>query len=76
MALRRLSSLPRAVTQTAPLLSCANCSSTIFEREAKAAGWRYWSDGVDLHLICAACAARWFSADAPASTPLPSESDK
>ena len=49
-------------------LACANCSTTILERDAEAAGWRYWSDGVgELHLFCAACAEREFSPDAPAS---------
>jgi len=38
-------------------LTCANCSTTILERDAEAAGWRYWSDGVGaLHLPCEACA--------------------
>ena len=46
----------------------SNCSSPILESETEAAGWRYWSDGFDLHPFCAACHARKFSPDAPAST--------
>jgi hypothetical protein len=38
------------------------------EADAKDAGWRYWSDGLDLHLICAVCAHREFRLNAPAST--------
>jgi hypothetical protein len=34
---------------------------TIREDYAEVASWRYWSDGVgELHLFCAACAAREF----------------
>ncbi len=50
-------------------LTCANCSTTILERDAGAAGWRYWSDGVgELLPFCDVCSAREFAADAPAST--------
>ena len=37
------------------LLVCANCSRPVREGEAEALGWRHWSDGLDLHLICALC---------------------
>ncbi len=57
-------------------LTCANCSTTIAERDAEAAGWRYWADGFDLHLFCAAHHAREFAPDAPASSPLPDEPDE
>ena len=50
------------------ILSCVECERSICESEAKAAGWFYWSVGVDLHLVCALCAAREFAADAPASS--------
>jgi hypothetical protein len=56
-----------SVTQTNIILSCVECQRSIRESEAKRAGWFYWSDAVDLHLICALCAAREFAADAPAS---------
>jgi len=48
-------------------LTCANCSTTIPERDAEAAGWRYWSDGVgELLPFCPVCAEREFASDAPA----------
>ncbi len=48
-------------------LTCANCATTIPERDAELAGWRYWSDGVgELHPFCPVC-AKEFRADAPAS---------
>jgi hypothetical protein len=53
--------------QTDKILSCVECERSIRESEAKAAGWFYWSDGEDLHLVCALCAAREFAPDAPAS---------
>jgi hypothetical protein len=56
------------VTHTEKTLECVECRRTIRDGQAKAAGWFYWSDGEDLHLVCALCAAREFSADAPAST--------
>ncbi len=50
-------------------LTCASCSTTILERDAGAAGWRYWSDGVgELLPFCDVCSAREFAADAPTST--------
>jgi hypothetical protein len=55
------------VAQTEKLIECANCGRPVHKAEAKAAGWRYWSDGIDLHLICALCAHREFRHDAPAS---------
>ena len=65
----RLSSYPLAVAQPERMLSCSNCSNTVADREAKDAGWRYWSDGVgELLPFCPICAVREFSADAPAST--------
>ena len=36
--------------------SVPNCSRPVREADAEELGWRYWSDGVDLHLICALCA--------------------
>jgi hypothetical protein len=54
--------------QVTDAMTCANCSGTIEEAEAKEAGWRYWPDGSDLHLIYALCAHREFHPDAPAST--------
>ena len=54
--------------QTDIVITCANCGRPVREAEAKEAGWRYWSDGIDLHLICALCAHREFHPDAPAST--------
>ena len=62
----------RRMPQTEPLLECANCSRPVRERDAESLGWRYWSDDVDLHLICALCAHREFRLEAPESTaPLP-----
>ncbi|HXH89413.1 MAG TPA: hypothetical protein VNI55_12505 [Gaiellaceae bacterium] len=50
-------------------LTCANCASTILQREAEEAGWRFYSDGVgELSPFCEVCSAREFAADAPAST--------
>ncbi len=49
-------------------LTCANCSTTIHEREPEH-GWRFYSDGVgELLPFCEVCSAREFAADAPAST--------
>ncbi len=48
-------------------LTCANCSTTVPELDAEAAGWRYWSDGVgELLPFCPVCAEREFAPDAPA----------
>jgi hypothetical protein len=58
----------RHVTQTDIIIMCANCSRPVREADAEQAGWRYWSDGLDLHLICSLCAHREFRPDAPAST--------
>jgi hypothetical protein len=52
------------VTQTDPLVECANCRRPVRETDAEALGWRFWSDGIDLHLICALCAYREFRPDA------------
>ena len=57
------------MTQTEVLITCANCGRPCREADAKEAGWRYWSDGIDLHLICALCAYREFRPDVPASLP-------
>jgi hypothetical protein len=59
------------VTQTEKILYCVECQRSIRPNEAKAAGWFYWSDGEDLHLVCALCAAREVAVDAPASTQRP-----
>ena len=56
------------VTQTDIVITCANCGRPGREADPKEAGWRCWSDGIDLHLICALCAYREFRPDAPAST--------
>jgi hypothetical protein len=53
------------MTQTEPLIHCANCARPVREDDAKDLGWRYWSDGRDLHPICPLCAAREFGPDAP-----------
>jgi hypothetical protein len=55
------------VTQTEKLIARANCDRPVREREAEDLGWRYWSDGRNLHLICPLCAHREFAPDAPAS---------
>ncbi len=49
-------------------LVCVNCEQKVREADAKDTGWRYWSDGNDLHLTCPLCAAREFAPDAAAST--------
>jgi hypothetical protein len=50
-------------------LICANCASTILQREAEEAGWQFYSDGVgELMPFCPDCIEREFRADAPAST--------
>jgi predicted Fe-S protein YdhL (DUF1289 family) len=54
--------------QTEKTVACGGCRRTLREGEEKAAGWFYWSDGGDLHLVCSLCAAREVSADAPASS--------
>jgi len=46
-------------------LTCATCSSTILQREAEEAGWRFYSDGVgELMPFCPDCIEREFRADA------------
>ena len=57
------------MTQTEVMITCANCGRPCREADAKEAGWRYWSDGIDLHLICALFAYREFRPDVPASLP-------
>ena len=38
---------------------CSGCGETIYEDEAQAARWGYWSDGVgDLYPYCIECASR------------------
>jgi hypothetical protein len=39
------------VTHTDIVIECANCGRSVRDSDAKDAGWRYWSDGIDLHLI-------------------------
>ena len=39
----------RFMPQTDKLITCANCARPVREGDAKDAGWRYWSDGIDLH---------------------------
>ena len=56
------------VTQTNILIECAKCGRVGREADAKRAGWRDWSDGTTLHLICALCAYRRFRPDVPAPT--------
>jgi hypothetical protein len=48
-------------------VTCSNCGRHVREPEAESLGWRYWSDGKELHLICPLCAHREFRPDAPAS---------
>jgi DNA-directed RNA polymerase subunit RPC12/RpoP len=55
------------MAHTQKLVECANCGRPVREADAEDLGWRYWSDGKDLHLICAHCAYREFQVDAPAS---------
>ena len=62
---RRATRTLLSVTQTEPLIVCAKCGRPCREAETKEAGWRNWSDGTDLHLICALCAHREFRPDAP-----------
>lgn len=64
---RRPSRILVTMPQSDKTLSCGGCERVIRESEAKSAGWFYWSDGVDLHLVCSLCAAREFAPDAPAS---------
>jgi hypothetical protein len=59
------------MTQTDKLIACANCARPVREDDAETLGWRYWSDGLDLHLICPLCARREFAVDAPAGTDSP-----
>jgi len=49
------------------LVICTECGQRVLEEAAEAAGWRYWSDGIDLHPFCAPCGAREFSPDAASS---------
>ncbi len=40
-------------------LTCANCSTTILDRDAEGAHWRFYSDGVgELMPFCSDCGAR------------------
>ncbi len=37
-------------------LICANCATTLLERDAEAAGWRFYSDGIgELLPFCPDC---------------------
>ncbi len=57
---------------TVDLLTCSNCPATILEADAKAAGWRFWSDGAgELLPFCQKCAVREFASDAPSSLEVP-----
>jgi len=40
------------MTQIEKLIACANCARPAREKEAEDLGWRYWSDGRHLNLIC------------------------
>jgi hypothetical protein len=51
---------------TERLVECASCRRPVREADADELGWRYWSDGRGLHLICALCAHRGLRPDAPA----------
>lgn len=41
-------------------VTCSECGQTIYEDEAQATRWGYWSDGVggDLYPFCIECATR------------------
>jgi hypothetical protein len=53
-------------------VTCSGCGQTIYEDEAQAARWGYWSDGVgDLYAYCIECPTREFAPDAPASGLVP-----
>ena len=56
------------VAQTQKLIECTNCGRPVREADAEELGWRYWSDGLDLHLICSLCALREFRPDVPTTT--------
>jgi hypothetical protein len=55
------------MTQTEKTLARVECWRTIREGQAKAAGWFFWGDGENMHLVCS-LSPREFSADAPASS--------
>jgi hypothetical protein len=55
------------MAQSNKILSCVECERSIRATEAKDAGWFYWPDGEDVHLVCALCAGREFASDAPAA---------
>jgi hypothetical protein len=56
------------MTQTEPLIACANCDRPVREADAEALGWRFYSDGVgELHPCCGLCIRQEFAADAPLS---------
>lgn len=43
-------------------VTCSQCGETIYEDEAQAARWGYWSDGVgELYPFCIECATREFA---------------
>jgi len=44
------------VTQTEKLAECAKCSRPVRAADAEELGWRCWSDGEALRLICPLCA--------------------
>jgi hypothetical protein len=58
----------QGVKQTEKLVECANCQRQVRQADVEELGWWYWSDGIDLHLICSLCAYREFRGDAPTST--------
>jgi hypothetical protein len=39
---------------------CTECHRRMLHEDAEAAGWRYFSDGINLHPYCVACAFREF----------------
>jgi len=41
-------------------VECAECGRRVIEHEAILEGWRYWSDGEELHAVCPECAEREF----------------
>jgi hypothetical protein len=57
------------MTQTEVLITCANCGRPCREADAKEAGWRYWSNGSDLHVMCSLCSYRDFGSESPAALP-------
>src|SRR6478736_3554298 len=47
-------------------VTCSGCGETIYEDEAQASRWGYWSDGAgDLYPFCIECATHEFASGAP-----------